>query len=318
MKKWTCKKMAFVAVLIATSIAFVVIGAQMAAISSLPSIKLSLAGLPVKISGYLFGPLVGFIIGFTTDILTFLFVPTFYHPLYSLALAVSGIVPGIFAFFYFRFFNLKFKKEEKIKKLILKKIKINHFLVINFRDDLNSKKAIKFQNQIDKIENKIWNINNSKKETGILNFNLYSALILTIILFIVSFVLFLYIPESLLLEAFPSNSFLHFLSNKIYFLIILFIGFLFILVFIIVTRFKLSEEKYIKIIPILMFVIFTEFINLPIVALADQESLKIVFMISLIGSFAASPIKIWMNLLIITFATKIVTPLIINKELNSY
>ncbi|MDK2819217.1 MAG: ECF transporter S component, partial [Mycoplasmataceae bacterium] len=84
MKSWNSKRIAFIAILIATSIAFVVIGAQAAAISSLPAFKLSLAGLPVKIAGFLFGPLTGFIIGFTTDIMTFLFVPVFYNPMYSL------------------------------------------------------------------------------------------------------------------------------------------------------------------------------------------------------------------------------------------
>ncbi|MGL5732761.1 MAG: ECF transporter S component, partial [Metamycoplasmataceae bacterium] len=105
MKRWNSKKIAFIAILIATSIAFVVIGAQAAAISSLPSLKLSLAGLPVKITGYLFGPLIGFAIGFITDIMTFLFVPIFYNPIYSVVLAITGLIPGIFAWFYFIKFN---------------------------------------------------------------------------------------------------------------------------------------------------------------------------------------------------------------------
>ena len=54
----------------------------------------------------------------------------------------------------------------------------------------------------------------------------------------------------------------------------------------------MSSDNYIKMIPILMFIILTEFINIPLVALADQITVNINFWVSFVASFASSPIKI--------------------------
>ena len=113
MRKWNSKRIAFISILIAMSISFVIIGAQAFAISSFPSFKLSLVGLPVKIVGFLFGPLIGLLVGITTDILSFVFVPIFYHPLYSLALGITGMLPGFFSLI-FRFVYKQTSDEYKI------------------------------------------------------------------------------------------------------------------------------------------------------------------------------------------------------------
>jgi ECF transporter S component (folate family) len=81
--------------MIAVAVVFVLIGSMMFAITAYPSFKISFAGLPVKLAGYILGPLVGAVTGFLTDILSFLFLPTFYHPGYSLTMSISGMIPGI-------------------------------------------------------------------------------------------------------------------------------------------------------------------------------------------------------------------------------
>lgn len=314
MGQWTPKKIAFISVLIATSIAFVVIGAQMAAISSLPSIKLSLAGLPVKISGYLFGPIIGFVIGFTTDILTFLFVPTFYHPLYSLALAISGILPGIFALIFHKFINKKFVKDEKIRRIKIKNVFLRHKIVISE----SLKKIEKLESKINKNKTLIQKIEKQKKDPILLNVNLFFAFLFISFVYVGSLIFIWFIPKTLLEQAFEKREYLSFLANKTMFMLVMTIGFALIYIYLIVTRFKMKQDSFIKMVPIMTFIVFTEFINLPIVALADQFSLGINFSISLIGSFVLSPVKIWFNLIIISFATKIVSPLILNKEKNSF
>lgn len=314
MNKWTSKKIAFIAVLIATSIAFVVIGAQLAAISSLPSLKLSLAGLPVKISGYLFGPIVGLVIGFTTDILTFLFVPTFYHPLYSLALGISGFIPGVFAYLYFSRINKKFSKEEKIKHIKLK----NVLLKYKSLSSNNEKYKLKLDSKIYKNNNKIGILNAIEISKTTVNANLISSLIFITVIFLLSLTALAYIPDTALETALGESKFLSFLTGKINFYVFLAVGFGAIYIFVIIAYFKFKKDTFLKLIPIFLFIIYTEFVNLPIVAMADEFSLKISFMTSLVGSFALSPVKIWFNLIIILFATKIVTPLINNKQGNSY
>ncbi|MGL5519948.1 MAG: ECF transporter S component [Metamycoplasmataceae bacterium] len=318
MNKWTPKKMAFVSILIATSIAFVVIGAQLAAVSAIPSIKLSLAGLPVKISGYLFGPLVGFIVGFFTDILTFLYIPTFYYPLYSIALGISGLIPGIFYWFYIKKYDNKLSNENQIKKLELRYIQFYHILVINYLEDLNSSKAIRLQKKMKKNQDNVMKIKGSKKNNKCLNFNLTTGVIFSVFLWLCCFIFIFFIPQEHLTSEFGNHKFFSFLAQKEYFHLFIGISFIIVIAFFVITRFTFSEKTYLKMVPIFVFVLFTEFINLPVVALADQESLDINFMVSLVASLATSPIKIWFNLLIISFATKIIVPLIINKESNSF
>ncbi len=97
MWKWTNKKIALVAILIAASVSFVIIGSRLAAITTFPSFKIAFAGLPVKITGYLFGPLIGAITGVVSDLLSFAMLPSYYHFLYTLIMAVSGFVPGVVA-----------------------------------------------------------------------------------------------------------------------------------------------------------------------------------------------------------------------------
>ncbi len=95
MWKWTNKKIAYVSILVAASVAFVIIGSRLAAITTFPSFKIAFGGLPIKITGYLFGPLIGAITGLIADILSFAMLPTYYHPLYSLIMAMAGFIPGV-------------------------------------------------------------------------------------------------------------------------------------------------------------------------------------------------------------------------------
>ena len=87
--------MSYTSIMIAVAVVFVIIGVMLLAITSYPSFKISFAGLPVKLAGYLLGPLVGAVTGFLTDLISFLFLPTFYFPGYSLTLAITGMIPGI-------------------------------------------------------------------------------------------------------------------------------------------------------------------------------------------------------------------------------
>ena len=95
-KIWTVKKTSFVAILIATSVVFVLLFSSFIPFSSLPTFKIMAAGLPIKLSGYIFGPVIGLVTGALTDLISFMFFPTYFHYWYLIAFALVGLIPGIF------------------------------------------------------------------------------------------------------------------------------------------------------------------------------------------------------------------------------
>ena len=106
-RQWNNKKIALVSILVATSIVFVVIFNRIFAIATIPSFKIAIAGLPIKLSGYIFGPLVGIITGVISDLLSFAIFPTIFHAYYTLAFAFAGYIPGIFGYLMHRRWKLK-------------------------------------------------------------------------------------------------------------------------------------------------------------------------------------------------------------------
>lgn len=316
MNKWDSKKIAFISILIAMSISFVIIGTRLAALTSFPSIKLSMAGLPIKIIGFTFGPVVGFIIGFITDIISFVFMPAFYFPLYSVALGVSGMLPGVFAIL----FNCVYKcysKEKIIHKLNNKKIYLLYKLrLAQARDEKShiekiNKKYKALSKKIDKI--KTWS-----KEKYQLNFGLiWSFTILLFVLFLILSI-FITIPQEKINEVFEDKGILKLISNKNIFIVVIAGGIVTCLITLIITRFLMKPNNYLKFIPVVVFVVITEYVNIPIIAYADQKALKFDFIASIISSLATSFIKIWFNMAIISFALRVVLPLINKKTFNGY
>ncbi len=102
MFKWNTKKIAYVSILVAASVVFVIIGSKLFAITTFPSFKVAFGGLPVKITGYLFGPIIGAITGIIADLLSFALLPTYYHPIYTFIMAMSGFIPGVVYFIMVR------------------------------------------------------------------------------------------------------------------------------------------------------------------------------------------------------------------------
>lgn len=317
MNKWNSKRIAFVSILISMSISFVIIGAQAFALSSLPNIKLSLAGLPIKIVGYLFGPLAGLLVGLVTDLLSFVYVPFFYFPMYSLALGISGMLPGVSALF----FNYVYKKTSKkslLNKLSIKRTIYEHNLKMSILKNEN-KKIKKNTLKIDKTNDKFEKIENWKKEYHQINFALINGLIFIFVsLLILTIITWFSIPQKVLTDFIKNKKYLSFLRNKIYYLFFIWGGMVLSMFLLIIGRFKMKEKTFLNFVPITTFVLLTEYINLPIVAYADFKTIKVDFIVSYISSLLTSPIKIWMNLIIISFALKIVSPLIEKRTFNGY
>lgn len=73
----------------------------------LPSIRLGLGGVPIFISGILFGPIVGGITGLAADLLGMLINPMggAFHPGFTFSAFLGGAIPGLFGIYYRK--NLK-------------------------------------------------------------------------------------------------------------------------------------------------------------------------------------------------------------------
>lgn len=317
LRKWNSKRIAFISILIAMSISFVIIGAQAFAISSFPSFKLSLVGLPVKIVGFLFGPLTGLLVGITTDILSFVFVPIFYHPLYSVALGITGMLPGFFSFI-FRFITRKTSDDAVIDKLVEKRINFEHLYQKAFiDDDMNNLNL--YDQKIQEIKNKILEIKNGKQKIYRMNLVLIISVILVAIILVgVSVSTFFGIPDSAINDFVLEKNLPSFFENKFAYLGLIWIAGGTSVFVLFICRFKMKERTFFDFAPILLFVLATEYINLVVIAFADEQTIHLDFIISYISSLLTSPIKVWMNLLIITFAIKIVLPLIEKKTFNGY
>ncbi|MCK5807006.1 MAG: ECF transporter S component [Mycoplasmataceae bacterium] len=124
-KTWTNKKIAFVAILVATSVAFVLVFTRIAPIASLPSFKLMAGGLPIKLTGYIFGPLIGAVTGALADVISFTITPTYIHWWYTLAFAAAGAVPGIVGYLM----NRRWKKREEVEAARESKYSIVNFII---------------------------------------------------------------------------------------------------------------------------------------------------------------------------------------------
>ena len=316
MNKWDSKKIAFISILIAMSISFVIIGTRFAAITSFPSMKLSMAGLPIKIIGFTFGPIIGFIIGFVTDIISFVFMPAFYFPLYSVALGVSGMLPGLAAICFNGMYKF-YSKDNILRRLKNKKVFIlyekNLAIAKNNTSKIErtEKKYNLFLEKIDKIEK--WN-----KEKYQLNYGLiWSVAILLLFLFMLVSI-FVVIDQNVIDNVFKDKGILRLLSNKLLFIAVIVIGITTCIITLFVARFKMKEDNFLKFVPIVVFIVITEYVNIPIIAYADNKAMKIDFVASMISSLATSIIKIWFNMVIISFAIRIVLPLITKKTFNGY
>lgn len=125
---WTNRKIAFVSILIAVSVVFVLIMTSILPFLIWPSLKISVGGLPIKITGYIFGPFIGMITGIVSDTLTFAFKPTYWHWAYMLSFAITGFVPGVVGYFMNRRWRGQGVFEEQNKDKINK---LNVFLTMS-------------------------------------------------------------------------------------------------------------------------------------------------------------------------------------------
>lgn len=267
-RNWTNRKIAFVSILIATSVAFTLIMTTVVPPLIWPSLRIAVGGLPVKITGYIFGPLVGGLTGAVSDLLTFAFRPTYFHYGYILSLVVMGVVPGVFGYVMERRWRKNFHLESNEKINI-----VNLFITIA-----------------------------------------------TLVISALTVIMVVYFLGDSLFKVEKGQE-PPLITNKWVFMGIAVSGLVSMLIGMFIIMFFVKKSTFNRVLPIIAFSAFIEVAVTPLIALGDMNALQTNgsgFTTIMSGHFLFAPVKIWVNLIVVLTAYKIISPLIYNKEANGW
>lgn len=92
--KLTTKNITNITMLSAVSVTFTIIISITCPITVFPPVRIAFEGLMVKISGFIFGPIIGLMAGLITDGIVMLFVPSYIHISYIIVIASFGFISG--------------------------------------------------------------------------------------------------------------------------------------------------------------------------------------------------------------------------------
>ncbi|PZW00601.1 ECF transporter S component [Metamycoplasma auris] len=311
-RKWNPKKIAFVGVLIAISVVMFLISVRILPISALPAFKFSFIGLPIKITGFVFGPIVGIITGILADLISFALVPTYYNVLYTLAVATAGFIPGLIGYYFFNLNELFFSRRYRIYKY---KQTIEFFKIqyLEAQARGNSEDLQYFSEKIAFYEVKVIILETKQKPVAMINFSFISAIAFLALQIIIILAIFSKLDSSI----FEHN---RFIKNRLFYVILTTSGFIGMIVFVVLYRLFLRKnyQTFIEVMAIITFCAILELINTLLLAWADTETLKTDFWVNFTGQTLTSPIKIFFNLAIILATYKVVASLIRSKEGNRF
>ncbi|QNM93593.1 ECF transporter S component [Mycoplasma sp. Pen4] len=316
--KWTIRNMVFVAILIAISVSFTVVAAQIIPIANIPSFKFAFIGLPVKITGFIFGPVIGVFVGIISDLLSLLFVPPAgYTPVYTLATAVNGLVAGIFGMYFMHFLRYAFSKKYKLARIAIKiNMYADKYKIAKAKED--NKKATRIALKIIELNSKRIFVKDDQAQqkelkniyfiTGILFMLLAIAIIVSVILS----------DHPKVDEAIQKGI----IKDKYSLLAIMTAGMMLFIVFITVARFKMNTDHFLVFVPIIVFSAFLELINVPILSYADLITLgdgdTSNMFVWITQHILTSPVKIWFNVFVIYYSYSIISRLITKGQNLSY
>ncbi|MEE3928218.1 folate family ECF transporter S component [Mycoplasmopsis ciconiae] len=312
--KWSIRKMVFVAILISISVVFTIVSTSIFPPATIPTMKFSFIGLPVKITGFIFGPVIGFFVGLVSDLISMLYIPpSAYNPLYTLATSLNGLISGIVGWIFLSFLKFYFGGDFRIQTYqvkIIKYFKKYHKAIEQSKIDKADKYVVKiiyYRNMIDKI-NKFGTINQ------LLNINTLACLSILLSIIVVLATIFIVLPETFFIKS-P-------IKNKYIVLAMMALGYGMMSVFVVFARFKLSPNRFLVIVPIIVFSAILEFVNVPILSLADNKSIGTGnikdTIIWIITHIVMSPVKVWFNLLVIYYSYSVIASLIYKNSNLTY
>ena len=102
-RKFSTKKVVYLAFLIALTIVLTRLLSLRIAIGGVEGIRIGFGDLPIILAGIVFGPLAGGIVGAVSDILGFIISPMgAYMPHFTLTTFLTGFIPGLFSAYIFK------------------------------------------------------------------------------------------------------------------------------------------------------------------------------------------------------------------------
>ncbi|AEC45976.1 ECF transporter S component [Mesomycoplasma hyorhinis] len=311
MKKWSNKSIAFISIFVSITVIMLIISVRIFPPSILPTFKYSVVGLPVKLTGFIFGPIVGFLTGVLSDLITFMFVPSLYSIFYTFYLGVTGFIPGIF-FWIFIKQGKKFFANASIIKRHEDKIEVLQAQLISENDETKRKMI---EQKISLLKTKIKKTEALKYNKHWLNFSWITNSIIIFIVVVCIATTIYFIPD----EIIKKNKFI---NKKLYGILLVVFGSTSMIIFLLFARFFkffIRNEMYLRMAPIVAFSALHEPLGNIIIAFGDvQSGVLDSFETSLISHFLTSPIKIWINLSVIYLTSSIIIPMVNNKSFYSY
>ncbi|WP_027063526.1 ECF transporter S component [Mesoplasma seiffertii] len=93
--KFNTRNITYISMMVAVSVAITVVISLTLPITVFPPIRVAFEGIMIKITGMIFGPIVGIIVGLATETLTMMFVPSYIHVAYFLVAIGFGFWSGL-------------------------------------------------------------------------------------------------------------------------------------------------------------------------------------------------------------------------------
>ncbi|WP_035358774.1 ECF transporter S component [[Acholeplasma] multilocale] len=96
--KFTTKNITYIAMMVAVSVSITVVISMTLPITVFPPVRVAFEGIMIKITGMIFGPVVGILVGLVTETLAMMFVPSYIHIAYFLVALGFGFWSGLGSF----------------------------------------------------------------------------------------------------------------------------------------------------------------------------------------------------------------------------
>ncbi|AKU79275.1 ECF transporter S component [Spiroplasma turonicum] len=93
--RFTTKNIAYITMFTAINVSVTVVISLTIPITVFPPIRIAFEGVMVKITGFIFGPIIGVLVALITEVLVMIFVPSFIHPAFIIVVISFGFIAGI-------------------------------------------------------------------------------------------------------------------------------------------------------------------------------------------------------------------------------
>ncbi|QHX36282.1 ECF transporter S component [Spiroplasma sp. BIUS-1] len=93
--RFTTKNIAYITMFTAINVSVTIVISLTVPITVFPPIRIAFEGVMVKITGFIFGPIIGVLVALITEVLVMIFVPSFIHPAFIIVIICYGFIAGI-------------------------------------------------------------------------------------------------------------------------------------------------------------------------------------------------------------------------------